>query len=136
MVRMMSKVMTSQTSACIITSYDICFQEASGRAITYEWPENQGDFEKVRPENEIVGALGTDPLEIASIISGDGTSPTSQVTVTTQLEHGLSAGTPIKVSGVNVSQYNISTFVQSVVDATTFTYTLPTFPQQLTCYTI
>ena len=107
------------------------FQEASGRAITYEWPENQGDFEKVRPENEIVGALGTDPLEIASIISGDGTSPTSQVTVTTQLEHGLSAGTPIKISGVNVSQYNISTFVQSVVDATTFTYTLPTFPNNL-----
>ena len=107
------------------------FQEASGRAITYEWPENQGDFEAVRPENEIVGALGTDPLEIASIISGDGTSPTSQVTVTTQLEHGLSAGTPIKISGVNVSQYNISTFVQSVVNATTFTYTLPTFPNNL-----
>ena len=131
MVRMMSKVMISQTSACIITSSTYAFQEASGRAITYEWPENQGDFEKVRPENEIVGALGTDPLEIASIISGDGTSPTSQVTVTTQLEHGLSAGTPIKVSGVNVSQYNISTFVQSVVDATTFTYTLPTFPNNL-----
>ena len=107
------------------------FQEASGRAITYEWPENQGDFEKVRPENEIVGALGTDPLEIASIISGDGTSPTSQVTVRTQQEHDLSAGTPIKISGVNVSQYNISTIVQSVVDATTFTYTLPTFPNNL-----
>ena len=107
------------------------FQEASGRAISYEWPENQGDFEAVRPENEIVGALGTDPLEIAGIISGDGTSPTSQVTVTTEQEHGLSAGTPIKISGVNVSQYNISTFVQSIVDSTTFTYTLPTFPNNL-----
>lgn len=107
------------------------FQEASGRAVTYEWPDNQGDFEKVRPEFEIVGALGTDPLEIASIISGDGTTPTSQVTVTTEKEHGLSAGTPIKISGVNVSQYNISTIVQSVVDATTFTYNLPTFPNNL-----
>jgi hypothetical protein len=107
------------------------FQEASGRAITYEWPDNQGDFEKVRPEFEIVGALGTDPFEIASIISGDGLSPTAQVTVRTQLEHGLSAGTPIKISGVNVSQYNISTVVQSIVDATTFTYSLPTFPNNL-----
>jgi hypothetical protein len=107
------------------------FQEASGRAITYEWPENQGDFEKVRPEFEIVGALGTDPLEIASIVSGDGLSPTSQVTVVTEQEHGLSAGTPIKISGVNVSQYNISTVVQSIVDATTFTYSLPTFPNNL-----
>jgi hypothetical protein len=107
------------------------FQEASGRAISFEWPENQGDFEAVRQENEIVGALGTDPLEIASIISGDGLSPTSQITVTTQLEHGLSAGTPIKISGVNVSQYNISTIVQSIVDATTFTYSLATFPNNL-----
>ena len=107
------------------------FQEASGRAITYEWPDNQGDFEKVRPEFEIVGALGDDPLEIASIISGDGLSPTSQVTVRTEQAHGLTAGTPVKISGVNVSQYNISTFVQSIVDSTTFTYSLPTFPNNL-----
>tara|TARA_R100000900_G_scaffold53806_6_gene43614 strand:+ start:9449 stop:14683 length:5235 start_codon:yes stop_codon:yes gene_type:complete len=107
------------------------FQEASGRAITYEWPENQGDFEAVRQENEIVGALGTDPLEIASIVAGDGLNPTSQITVTTEQEHGLSAGTPIKISGVNVSQYNISTIVQSIVDATTFTYNLATFPNNL-----
>jgi len=107
------------------------FQEASGRAISYEWPENQGDFEAVRQENEIVGALGTDPLEIASIIAGDGLDPTAQITVTTEQAHGLSAGTPIKISGVNVSQYNISTLVQSIVNSTTFTYSLSTFPNNL-----
>jgi hypothetical protein len=107
------------------------FQEASGRAISYEWPENQGDFEAVRQENEIVGALGTDPLEIASIIAGDGLNPTAQITVTTEQAHGLSSGTPIKISGVNVSQYNISTLVQSIVDSTTFTYSLSVFPNNL-----
>ena len=60
------------------------YQEPTGRAVTYEWPENEGDFDTVRPEYEIVGALGNDPIQIASIISGDGTTATSQVTVTTQ----------------------------------------------------
>ena len=107
------------------------YQEPTGRAVTYEWPDNEGDFDTVRPEYEIVGALGSDPLEIASIISGDGNTATSQVTVTTQQPHKLSEGTPIKISGVNVSQYNISTIVQSIVNATTFTYTLSTFPNNL-----
>ena len=107
------------------------YQEPTGRAVTYEWPENEGDFDTVRPEYEIVGALGNDPIQIASIISGDGSTATSQVTVTTQQPHRLSEGTPIKISGVNVSQYNISTIVQSIVDPTTFTYTLSTFPNNL-----
>ena len=107
------------------------YQEPTGRAVTYEWPENEGDFDTVRPEYEIVGALGNDPIQIASIISGDGTTATSQVTVTTQQPHELSEGTPLKISGVSVSQYNISTIVQSIIDPTTFTYTLSTFPNNL-----
>jgi len=107
------------------------YQEPTGRAVTYEWPENEGDFDKVRPEFEIVGALGNDPIQIAKIISGDGTTATSQVTVTTQQPHELSEGTPLKISGVSVSQYNISTIVQSIIDPTTFTYTLSTFPNNL-----
>jgi len=107
------------------------YQESTGRAVNYEWPNLEGDFDKVREEYEIVGALGTDPLVISTIISGDGLTPTSQVTVKTQLPHELTAGTPIKISGVNVTQYNISTVVQSVISTTEFTYLITDFPNNL-----
>ena len=107
------------------------YQEPTGRAVNFEWPNVEGDFDKVRPEYEIVGALGTDPFVISAIRAGDGLTPTSQITVTTQNPHGLSAGTPIKISGVNVTQYNVSTFVQSVTSETEFTYLLSNFPNNL-----
>tara|TARA_B100000686_G_scaffold354220_1_gene463332 strand:+ start:4801 stop:10065 length:5265 start_codon:yes stop_codon:yes gene_type:complete len=107
------------------------YQEPTGRAVNYEWPNAEGDFDTVREEYEIVGALGTDPLVISSIIAGDGLTPTSQVTVRTQIPHDLTAGTPIKISGVNVSQYNISTIVQSVISTTEFTYLIVDFPSNL-----
>ncbi len=107
------------------------YQESTGRAVNYEWPNLEGDFDKVREEYEIVGALGTDPFVISSIISGDGLTPTSQVIVTTQLPHDLTAGTPIKISGVNVTEYNISTVVQSVISDTQFTYLITDFPSNL-----
>jgi len=107
------------------------YQEPTGRAVNYEWPNFEGDFDKVREEFEIVGALGTDPLVVTSIIAGDGLTPTSQVTVTTQGEHGFTAGTPVKISGVNVSTYNISTTVQSIVTDRKFTYVITNFPSNL-----
>ena len=107
------------------------YQEPTGRAVNYEWPNAEGDFDMVREESEIVGALGTDPLVVSSIIAGDGLTPTSQVTVRTQIPHELTAGTPIKISGVNVSQYNISTIVQSVISTTEFTYLIVDFPSNL-----
>jgi len=107
------------------------YQEPTGRAVNYEWPQLEGDFDVVREEYEIVGALGTDPFVISKIIAGDGITPTAQVTVTTQLPHDLTAGTPIKVSGVNVTQYNISTVVQTVISSTEFTYLITDFPSNL-----
>ena len=107
------------------------YQEPTGRAVDYEYPNFLGDFDKVRPEYEIVGALGNDPIIITSIVAGDGTTATTQVTVTTQSPHGLTTGTPIKISGVNVTPYNISTSVQSVPSATQFTYLIPDVPANL-----
>ena len=107
------------------------YQEPTGREVDYEYPNFLGDFDKVRPEYEIVGALGNDPIIISSIIAGDGTTATTQVTVTTQSPHGLTTGTPIKISGVNVTPYNISTSVQSVPSATQFTYLIPDVPANL-----
>jgi len=110
------------------------FNLASGRDIDQKYPQNPGGFEKQRPEWEIVGAFATDPIQISTIEAGSGGTPNSQVTVKTAVPHELTAGTPIRISGVSPANYNISTKVQSIseTDTTVFTYLLPNFPLNLT----
>jgi len=110
------------------------FNLASGRDIDQKYPQNPGGFEKQRPEWEIVGAFAADPIQISTIESGSGGTANNQVTVKTTVPHELTAGTPIKISGVSPSNYNISTKVQSIsdTDPTVFTYLLPSFPPTLT----
>ncbi len=110
------------------------FNLASGRDIDQKYPQNPGGFEKQRPEWEIVGAFAADPIKISTIESGSGGTASNQVTVKTAVPHELTAGTPIKISGVSPSNYNISTTVQSIsdTDPTVFTYLLPNFPLNLT----
>ena len=90
------------------------YNTASGRNIDQKYPANPQGFEKQRPEWEIVGAFGADPIQISAIVSGSGGTPSSIVTVTTSVDHELQAGTPIKIEGVTPNDYNISTVVQSV----------------------
>ena len=101
------------------------FGTNSGRDIDQKYPASVGGFTSQRPESEIVGAFAADPINISNIISGDGSTPSSVITVTTSTEHGLDTGTPIKIKGVGVSDYNISGKVQTVTSSTTFTYTIP-----------
>ena len=101
------------------------FNRASGRDIDQKYPAAPKSFAPQRPEFEIVGAFATDPLNITNIESGDGATPGQQVTVTTSTPHNLTGGTPIKIRGVNVPDYNISTKVSSVITTTQFTYLLP-----------
>ena len=110
------------------------FNLASGRDIDNKYPADPLGFEKQRPEWEIVGAFAADPIKISTIESGSGGTASGQVTVKTTVPHELTAGTPIKISGVSPANYNISTKVQSISDAdpTVFTYLLPNFPPNLT----
>ena len=101
------------------------FNRASGRDIDNKYPSSPKGFAPQRPEFEIVGAFATDPLNITNIESGDGATPGQQVTVTTSVPHNLTGGTPIKIRGVNVPDYNISTKVSSVITPNQFTYLLP-----------
>ena len=101
------------------------FNRASGREIDQKFPTDPLGFSKQRPEWEIVGAFATDPVVISSIISGDGATPGTIVTVTTQTAHNLNSGTPIKIRNINVNDYNISTKVVDVLSDTRFTYALP-----------
>jgi len=100
------------------------YNEASGRDIDEKYPLQDDGFAPKRPEFEIVGAFATDPINISNIISGDGFVADAVVTVTTAVDHNLSSGTPIKIRGVAVPDYNVSTIVSSVISATVFTYTL------------
>ena len=110
------------------------FNLASGRDIDQKYPADPLGFEKQRPEWEIVGAFAADPIKISTIEAGSGGTASSQVTVKTAVPHELTAGTPIKISGVSPVDYNISTKVQSIsdTDPTVFTYLLPNFPLNLT----
>ena len=101
------------------------FNTASTRDIDQKYPENPEGFAPQRPEFEIVGAFASDPISISALISGDGSTPGNVITVTTTTPHGLSSGTPIKVKGVSVPDYNISTKVASILTSTQFTYLLP-----------
>ena len=101
------------------------FNRASNREIDQKYPSAEAAFSPQRPEFEIVGAFATDPLNITNIESGDGATPGQVVTVTTQVNHNLTGGTPIKIRGINVADYNISTKVSNVIDDTRFQYSLP-----------
>ena len=109
------------------------FNEGSGRQIpsAQKFPLAPDAFTKERPEWEIVGAFAADPISISSISSGDGATPSAVVSVATNTEHGPTVGTPIKIRGVNVSEYNISTIVATVTGTKQFTYLLPSVPQNL-----
>jgi hypothetical protein len=107
------------------------FNQASNRDIDEKYPLNQRSFAPMRPEYEIVGAFKSDPLSITEIISGNGSSnPTQQITVTTEVDHNLQVGTPIRIEGVGDQTYNISTKVASVsaTNPKQFTYFIDFVP--------
>ena len=116
-----------------LTDLDIYYSKLSNaynkasanREITQKYPIAPKGFAPQRPEFEIVGAFATDPLNITKIESGDGATPGQVVTVTTALPHNFTGGTPIKIRGVNVADYNISTKVSSIINDNSFTYLLP-----------
>ena len=103
------------------------------RDIDDKYPTKPDGFAKQRPEWEIVGAFATDPISIASITAGDGNVASNTVTVITAVDHNLTEGTPIKIRGVDVSDYNISTKVATVStdNPREFTYQLPRFRENL-----
>ena len=98
------------------------------------FPSNTEGFASKRPEFEIVGAFAADPLQIVNIISGNGSVAAPKITVTTELDHGLDIGTPIRIKGVSDSRFNISTTVTgiSATNPKEFEYTLEKFDNLIT----
>jgi hypothetical protein len=118
-----------------LTDLDMYYSKLSNAFNSYrpipadaKFPASDEDFAKMDPEWQIVGAFASDPIDIQTVISGNGTTASTLVTVTTTEDHNLNAGTPIKIRGVASPTYNISTKVQNVLSATQFTYLLESFP--------
>jgi hypothetical protein len=118
-----------------LTDLDMYYSKLSNAFNSYrpipvdaKFPASDEDFAKMAPEWEIVGAFASDPIDIQSVISGNGTTATTLVTVTTTEDHNLTSGTPIKIKGVDTPTYNVSTKVQNVLSSTRFTYLLESFP--------
>ena len=129
-----NKVTLSNGSYTDLTDLDMYYSKVSNaynayRNIDEKFPGSKDGFSKKNPEWEIVGAFASDPINISTIISGNGSTATTIVTVTTPTPHNLNQGTPIKIKGVSGSgvtyPYNISTTVQNVISPTVFTYLLP-----------
>ncbi len=136
-----NKITLPNDVATGLTDLDMYYSKVSNaynayREIDQKFPSETLGFAKRNPEWEIVGAFATDPIKISSIISGNGSTASALVTVTTEKSHGLNVGTPIKVRGVSGSgltqPYNISTTVQNVISSTSFTYLLPDFQSYIT----
>ena len=129
-----NKITLDNSTATGLTDLDMYYAKVSNafnayRDIDQKYPSSPLGFAKQRPEWEIVGAFAPDSINIANIISGNGSTASAIITVTTTEPHELNAGTPIKIRGVSGSgvtqPYNISTRVQTVVSPTVFTYLLP-----------
>jgi hypothetical protein len=110
----------------------IAYGTYSGRIIS---PDNFTNLAPNPEENKIVGDLGQGFINITQLISGDGSTASKTITVTTQEEHGLSPLTPIQISGVAVNateqvqqEFNGSFVVAQVISETEFTYLLPSAP--------
>jgi len=112
------------------------YGDGSGREVDASdiFPSNKDGFSALRPEFEIVGAFAADPISIEDIKSGDGSTPTKRITVTTQGPHGLDVGTPIRIKSVSDFQYNVSTRVTEVstISDNIFFYNISSDPALIT----
>ena len=113
----------------------IAYGTGSAREIKNPYP-NLNSFAPLRPEFEIVGAFGADPLQIDTIKAGDGVTATNVITVQTTIPHNLNVGTPIRISGVGGSTpsvFNISTEVVSIDESNDkiFTYQVTNSPDTI-----
>ena len=84
----------------------LVYGQSSGRPIEPDFPTNTLDIQPKIDETRIVGSSGLS-VGITSIRSGDGTTPSNTITVTTNIDvDGLDVDTPFRVEGVVASGYN------------------------------
>jgi hypothetical protein len=106
----------------------IVYGQATGRAITPDYPSTLVDIQPVIDEYQIVGSRGS-TVGITSIISGDGVNATTTITVTTDTAlPAINVDTPIQILGVGSPGYDGQYVINQVVNPYTIKYLVPTVP--------
>ena len=102
--------LTYETSRTDLDMYyekiSLVYGQSSGRAIEPDFPSTNIDIQPKIDEYRIVGSTG-ESVGISSIKAGDGTTPTTSITVSTTTEvTGLDVDTPFRVAGITAAGYN------------------------------
>jgi hypothetical protein len=106
----------------------LAYGEASGRTIEPDYPSSGLDIQPKIDEYRIVGPTSGE-VGITSIRSGNGVTPTTTITVTTESEiEGLDVDTGFRVRGVGAPQYNGQFVVSERLSSTQFTYQVQNAP--------
>jgi len=106
----------------------IVYGQSSGRAIEPDYPSAGLDIQPKIDEYRIVGSQGV-PFDIDTIIAGDGSTSTDEITVTLTTEAvGVDVDTPFRVEGVSASGFNGQFVVTSKVNSTTIKYKVQNAP--------
>jgi len=93
----------------------LAYGPSSGRAIEPDYPSSGLDIQPKIDEFRIVGPK-SGAIGITSIKAGDGSTPTTDITVTlSEALFGLDVDTAVKVSGVAVDSYNGQFVVSDVL---------------------
>ena len=106
----------------------VVYGQSSGRAIEPDYPSSGLDIQPKVDEYRIVGSTGLS-VGISSIRSGDGVTPTTNITLTTTEEvPGLDVDTPFRVEGITATGYNGQYVVSEKLNDTQIVYQVQNAP--------
>ena len=106
----------------------LVYGQSSGRPIEPDYPSSGLDIQPKIDEYRIVGSTGF-TVGIASIISGDGITPSTTVTVTTEDSvPGLDVDTPFRIEGVTADGYDGQFVVTEKISDTIIKYQVQNEP--------
>ena len=106
----------------------LAYGQSSGRAIEPDYPSSSIDIQAKIDEYRIVGPTGGS-IGITSIKSGNGITPTTTITVTTDSTvDGLDVDTAFRVQGISASGYNGQFVVSEKLSSTQITYQVQNAP--------
>jgi len=106
----------------------LAYGASSGREIEPDYPSSSLDIQPKIDEYRIVGPTGG-TVGISSIKSGDGTIPSTTITVTTTSSlSGLDVDTAFQINGITASGYSGQFVVSEKVSSTEFKYQVSNAP--------
>jgi hypothetical protein len=106
----------------------LAYGQSTGRAIEPDYPDPNLDIQPKIDEYRIVGSTGAN-VGISSIKAGDGSIPTTTITVTTNSAlSGLDVDTPFRIDGITAEGYDGQFVVSDRLSDTVLQYKVQNAP--------